>query len=132
MADPSNQASNDPVNHPSHYMQGGVECIDAIEAALTPEEFRGYCKGNVIKYIWRERHKGGDENGLKGAWYIQRMIDAAKRVLAKAARARALAQREAEDALVKEAMRQYVNDDFGSLTPAGRVWLADSERQDRA
>ena len=51
----------DPVN-PEHYRQGGIECIDAIEAALTPEEFRGYCKGNAMKYIWRMNHhaKGGD------------------------------------------------------------------------
>jgi hypothetical protein len=52
----------DPVN-PEHYRQGGIECIDAIEAALTPEEFRGYCKGNAMKYIWRMNHhaKGGRE-----------------------------------------------------------------------
>ena len=50
----------DNVNKPAHYRQGEIECIDAIRAALTPEEFRGYCKGNVLKYVWRERHKGGD------------------------------------------------------------------------
>jgi hypothetical protein len=44
---------------PPHYTKGGIECIDAIRAALTPEEFRGFCKGNVLKYIWRERHKAG-------------------------------------------------------------------------
>ena len=39
---------HDPVDRPKHYNQGGVECLDAIEAALTPEEFKGYCKGNII------------------------------------------------------------------------------------
>lgn len=63
----------DPVNHPPHYTQGGIECIDAIQAALTPEEFRGYCKGNAIKYVWRERHKGGAESVAKAAWYLDRM-----------------------------------------------------------
>ena len=63
----------DPVNHPPHYTRGSIECIDAIEAALTPEEFRGYCKGNAIKYIWRERHKGGNESIAKSIWYQQRM-----------------------------------------------------------
>jgi hypothetical protein len=64
----------DPVNQPEHYRQGGIECIDAIEAALTPEEFRGYCKGNVLKYVWRERHKGGAQSLMKARWYLDRLI----------------------------------------------------------
>lgn len=52
----------DNVNQPNHYTQGGIECIEAIKAALTPDEFRGYCKGNIIKYAWRERFKNGDED----------------------------------------------------------------------
>lgn len=63
--------TDDKVNHPSHYTQGGIECIDAIRAALTPEEFRGYCKGNIIKYAWREGRKGGDEDLGKAAWYAR-------------------------------------------------------------
>ena len=65
----------DPVN-PEHYRQGGIECIDAIEAALTPEEFRGYCKGNAIKYIWRMNHhaKGGRESLAKARWYVDRLL----------------------------------------------------------
>lgn len=63
----------DPVNRPSHYNQGKVECIDAIEAALTPEEFRGYLKGNVMKYVWRERNKGGSQDCEKAAWYLDRL-----------------------------------------------------------
>lgn len=64
----------DNVNHPPHYTKGGIECIAAIRAALTPEEFRGYCKGNAIKYAWRERHKGSDEDLKKGAWYLNEAI----------------------------------------------------------
>ena len=64
----------DLVNHPQHYIQGGIECIEAIQAALTPEEFRGFCKGNVLKYIWRERHKGGNESLRKANWYMQWLI----------------------------------------------------------
>ena len=67
----------DPVNSPPHYTQGGIECIDAIKAALTPEEYRGYCKGNIIKYIWRERHKGQDESVAKAVWYAKRLIGGA-------------------------------------------------------
>ena len=65
----------DSVNHPPHYRQGGIECIDAIRAALTDEEFRGYCKGNVLKYVWRERHKGGTESLKKAQWYMGRLTE---------------------------------------------------------
>jgi hypothetical protein len=64
----------DLVNHPPHYTQGGIECIEAIQAALTPEEFRGYCKGNVLKYVWREKHKQGTESLRKANWYMQWLI----------------------------------------------------------
>lgn len=63
----------DPTN-PTHYKQGDIECIDAIEAALTPEEFRGFCKGNVLKYTWRERTKGKNESLAKARWYLNRLI----------------------------------------------------------
>jgi hypothetical protein len=61
------------INKPPHYTQGGIECIDAIEAALTEEEFRGYCKGQAIAYLWRERHKGGDVDVGKAGWYCNRL-----------------------------------------------------------
>ncbi len=64
----------DLVNHPSHYTDGSIETIEAIEAALTTEEFRGYCKGNILKYVWRERHKGGTESLKKSRWYLDRLI----------------------------------------------------------
>ena len=64
----------DLVNHPSHYTDGPIETIEGIEAALTNEEFRGYCKGNCLKYIWRERHKGETESLKKARWYLDRLI----------------------------------------------------------
>ena len=65
---------SDQVNSPDHYTAGKVECLDAIEAALTPEEFRGFLKGNILKYIWRERVKGGRESVEKGRFYIERLL----------------------------------------------------------
>lgn len=65
----------DPVNHPPHYTAGGIEAIDAIEAALTAEEFRGYCKGNALKYVWREKHKGQNESLRKAIWYLNRLVN---------------------------------------------------------
>ena len=63
------------VHHPDHYCQGEIEAIDAIEAALSTEEFRGYLKGNVMKYTWREAHKGGPEDVRKAQWYLDRLVD---------------------------------------------------------
>ena len=67
-------AANDPANHPSHYASGGIECIDAIEASMSAEEFQGYCKGNLIKYTWRYRDKGGLQDLHKANWYLDRLI----------------------------------------------------------
>ena len=64
----------DNVNHPEHYTSGSVECIDAIQAALTPEEYRGFLKGNVIKYTWRERMKAGVESLQKAQWYLNKLV----------------------------------------------------------
>lgn len=64
----------DKVNHPAHYTQGSIECIAAIEASMTEEEFRGYLKGCQIKYLWRYRLKGGVEDLKKSRWYLDRLI----------------------------------------------------------
>lgn len=64
----------DVVNKPKHYNQAGIECIDAIEAALSAEELRGYFKGNIIKYTWREQYKNKDEDLRKAHWYLTRLL----------------------------------------------------------
>lgn len=64
----------DLINSPPHYKQGEIECIDAIQSMLTPEEFRGYLKGAVVKYLWRERHKGGVESLKKAEWFLKRIV----------------------------------------------------------
>ena len=69
------KAIADVVNSPANYNTSAIECIDAIRSALTPEEFRGFCKGNALKYIWRERGKGGEESLAKAAWYLARMAE---------------------------------------------------------
>ena len=65
----------DLVNHPPHYTAGAIECIDAIESALTPEELKGYLKGNALKYLWRMNHKGGRESLAKARWYVDRLLN---------------------------------------------------------
>lgn len=64
----------DNVNHPEHYTSGKIEVIKIIEDQLTSEEYRGYIKGQVIKYITRERHKNGLEDLKKARWYLDRLI----------------------------------------------------------
>jgi hypothetical protein len=63
----------DEVNSPVHYNQGSVECIDAIQAALSAEEWRGFLKGQILKYTWRERHKGGKNDILKADFYLNKL-----------------------------------------------------------
>ena len=65
---------SDAVNKPAHYNQGPIECIDAMQQILTPEEFRGFLKGNVFKYLWREKGKNGIEDLRKGKDYYDRLI----------------------------------------------------------
>lgn len=64
----------DDVNHPVHYNNGKVECIEAIEAMLSPTEFEGYVRGNVIKYVWRFKYKDGVKDLKKAKWYLERLI----------------------------------------------------------
>lgn len=65
---------NDDVNNPLHYRQNSVECIEAIEASMSPEEFKGYLKGNALKYLWRYAYKGKPIQDLdKAEWYLARL-----------------------------------------------------------
>lgn len=69
---------NDNVHAPAHYTAGGIETIDFIKAKLSKEEFIGYCKGNVLKYIARSRLKGNEIEDLQKAhvylgWAIERI-----------------------------------------------------------
>lgn len=65
----------DNVNHPDHYTQGGVECIDAIAAATTGKTgIEAVCVANVIKYLWRYELKNGVEDVKKARWYLDRLI----------------------------------------------------------
>lgn len=70
---------NNPVNHPNHYTQGGIECIKAIEASMSPEGFQDYCKGNVQKYIWRWRDKNGLEDLKKAQVYLGWLIESVEK-----------------------------------------------------
>jgi hypothetical protein len=67
--------SVDLVNHPPHYTKGGIECIDALRAAMTEEQFMGYLRGCAIKYLWRYENKGGLQDLQKSNWYLARLTE---------------------------------------------------------
>lgn len=70
-----NGKERDNVNHPPHYTQGGIECIEAIKASMSHDAFIGYLKGNVLKYLWRYESKGKPVEDLKKAgWYMDRLV----------------------------------------------------------
>ena len=66
----------DPVESPQHYNTGSVECIEAIKASMSDTEFKGYLKGNAMKYLWRYDYKGKPVEDLKKAqWYLARLTE---------------------------------------------------------
>jgi hypothetical protein len=70
-----NEIRVEKVNHPSHYNQGSIECIDAIESATKGlSGVDSFCTGNSIKYMWRWKQKGGLDDLKKAKWYIERLI----------------------------------------------------------
>jgi len=70
----------DNVNHPKHYTQGGIECIDAIKAATVGKSgIEAVCVANVVKYLWRYEEKNGVEDVKKARWYLERLISELER-----------------------------------------------------
>lgn len=63
--------------NPNHY-KGQIETFSYLADKLTKEELAGFCKGNIIKYITREKTKNGLEDIKKGQWYIEKLIDIKK------------------------------------------------------
>ena len=71
-----NDLLHDPVKFPAHYDIGEIETIEIIRTMLTHEEFRGYCKGNILKYRERAEHKGNAEQDYaKARWYYDELME---------------------------------------------------------
>ena len=71
------QQKEDMVNHPSHYTQGEIECIEVIKHIndkLNMKGYQGYCLGNFIKYIWRCNYKNGWEDINKAIFYLDELL----------------------------------------------------------
>ena len=68
------EAHHDVVNKPSHYNTGNIECIEAIEESMSSVAFKGYLKGNCLKYLWRYDYKGKQVEDLnKATWYLNKL-----------------------------------------------------------
>ena len=76
------EPKEDMVNHPPHYTQGEIECIEVIKYIndkLHTEGYEGYCLGNFIKYIWRCNFKNGWEDIDKAIFYLNKLLTEQKR-----------------------------------------------------
>lgn len=62
--------------NPDHYKVGGMQVVDIWRAKLSPEEFRGACKANILKYVMRSDHKNGREDLEKAKVYLEWLIEA--------------------------------------------------------
>tara|TARA_R110001632_G_scaffold34157_3_gene87263 strand:- start:450 stop:665 length:216 start_codon:yes stop_codon:yes gene_type:complete len=65
--------SKDNIN-PDHYISDAIECIDAIKASMSAEQFRGHLKACCMKYLWRYENKNGVEDLKKARWYLDKLI----------------------------------------------------------
>lgn len=72
--------SRSDLEHPKRYVHGSVECFDMLEAALSPREVIGFYKGCILKYIWRERDKGGWYDLQKAEVYARRLNEFCARI----------------------------------------------------
>ena len=70
-----NEIKYDSVNAPAHYLHGRKETIDVISDCMTDDEYHGYLKGNILKYVSRYKFKGEPLEDLqKAQWYLNRLI----------------------------------------------------------
>ncbi len=70
---------NDNIKEPAHYKQGGLEVITVLRKKLTKEEFKGFCKGNILKYVMRADYKHGSEDYKKAKIYLEWLIKEAEK-----------------------------------------------------
>ena len=66
------------VDHPTHYNQGEIECIDAMLAAGGEDAVKSFCHLSCFKYLWRFKHKNGVEDLKKAEWYLKKLIELSK------------------------------------------------------
>ena len=78
--DKREEAENISKNSSSYYDIGGISVNDVIRAKLTPEEYAGWCKGNILKYTMRAKYKENENKDLKKAADYMRWLIECKNV----------------------------------------------------
>lgn len=73
--EPKGGIKDNPVTHPSHYTQGGIECIDAMVSAFGKDAVEVFCLLNAFKYLWRTEHKNGSQDLEKAIWYLKKRLE---------------------------------------------------------
>lgn len=64
------------VDHPKHYNEGNIECIDAMVEAFGKQAVQDFCIINAFKYVWRCRHKNNFEEDVeKAVWYLNKSLE---------------------------------------------------------
>ena len=58
-----------------HYVKHAIQPWDAMKAWMTPEQFKGFLRGNALKYIARCEDKGGVQDIEKAIHYLQRLAE---------------------------------------------------------
>lgn len=66
---------SDNVNKPDHYTSSSIESIDYIRSILSKDEFIGWLRGNISKYLHRYKYKNGVEDLKKAEFYLKLLID---------------------------------------------------------
>ena len=74
LKDKSKEIGHDNVNHPIHYSECSIECIEMMELFLGKQAVCKYCLGNAFKYLWRYKHKNGKEDIKKAKWYLNHYL----------------------------------------------------------
>lgn len=73
---PDSYTYQEEVEAPSHYTDGNIEAIDALQSMLTEEQFIGFLRGNAFKYQWRCLKKGAPKKDLeKAKWFLNKLME---------------------------------------------------------
>ena len=67
--------NTDNVNHPAHYENYSIECIDAMVETQGRDAVMAFCICNAFKYLWRHRAKNGFEDIKKANWYLNKAVE---------------------------------------------------------
>jgi hypothetical protein len=101
--------SSDPIN-PKHYKRDGIECINAIKAALV-DGFPDYLRGNVLKYLWRYKERNGAEDLRKARQYLEWLIEESEAI----AEASGASDEPSNDTQIPQGWRELKHDEVPSV-----------------